>query len=164
MKFLCFLFLALALFSVGRSFVGADFTSASFKLENPINVQGGNQSSSSSFQYISTTSQLTQGQSTSISFGQNAGFLYFPDVVVTPPSSGGGGGGGGYTNVATPGLSIDCKVADFNCDKYVNIFDLSILLYYIKRPNLISPLHDLSEDAKIDFTDISILFYYWDEA
>lgn len=168
MKIFSIFFLGLTLFSIGYTLVLADFSSASFTLENPINFIGGGESSSSSFQYISTTGQITQGQSTSASFAQNAGFLYFPEVVVPPPvppppvpPPGGGGGGGVYI----PGLEIiTCsRVADFNCDGHVSIFDLSILLYYMEHTSPIITTYDLSGDGKIDLTDISILFYYWDE-
>lgn len=66
----------------GSSF--ANFTSTSFELENPSTavIEGG-QSSSSSFQYLSSTGQINQGQSTSATFAQNAGFLYFP--IATSP-------------------------------------------------------------------------------
>ncbi|MFA6585589.1 MAG: hypothetical protein WCS86_00280 [Candidatus Paceibacterota bacterium] len=76
--FFVFIF-GLVFFSV----VEADFTSTNFKLENPINIISGEQSTSPSFKYLSTTSQLVQGQSTSTNFTQNAGFLYFP--IATSP-------------------------------------------------------------------------------
>ena len=60
------------------SVVSADFSSTNFILENPVNTIGGGHSTSSSFQYLSTEAQLIQGQSTSTSFTQNAGFLYYP--------------------------------------------------------------------------------------
>ena len=61
----------------------ADVSSPSFKVENPINTIGGGQSSSSSFQYISSTGELDIGQSSSISFLHNIGLLYFP--IATSP-------------------------------------------------------------------------------
>lgn len=154
MRIFIFLVLGLAVFSS----VSADFTSTSFELENPINFLEGGQSSSSSFQYISATGQVTQGQSTSSTFAQNAGFLYFPAVSTTPVDVGGGGGGGGRE-----GLILDgCRIADFNCDTRVNIFDLSILLYYVAQPIPTIDPYDLSKDTKVDFVDTSIVFYYWD--
>ena len=73
--------LAVFLFSF-YSLATASFTSTSFELENPsTSVISGGQSSSTSFQYLSTTGQLTQGQSTSTAFSQNAGFLYFPTAT-----------------------------------------------------------------------------------
>ncbi len=66
---------------VFSSIVSADFSSTSYVLENPINIISGGQSTSSSFQYISTNAQTAQGQSTSVSFAQNAGFLYFPTAT-----------------------------------------------------------------------------------
>src|ERR1035437_1614043 len=81
MKIFSALFFSLILFSVVCTFALADFSSANFTLENPINIIGGGQSSSSSFQYFGSTGQLTNGQSTSSSFAQNAGFLYFPTAT-----------------------------------------------------------------------------------
>ena len=75
-------------------------------------------------------------------------------------SDAGGGGGGVYSIV--PGLGLECKIADFNCDEHVNILDLSILLYYIENPSSSIARYDLNQDSILGFTDISILFYYWD--
>src|SRR3989344_4570772 len=77
-----FLILILLVFGAGAfSYAFADFSSASFTLENPINIIEGGQSSSSSFQYFSSTGQLTSGQGTSTSFLGNTGFLYFPTAT-----------------------------------------------------------------------------------
>ena len=62
----------------------ADFSSTNFKLENPINIIEGGQSSSGSFQYFSNTAQTDQGQSISTNFRENIGFLYFP--IATSPT------------------------------------------------------------------------------
>lgn len=64
------------------SFASANLTSTSFQIENPSTaVVSGGQSTSSSFQYLSSLSQILQGQSSSTSFTQNAGFLYFPSAT-----------------------------------------------------------------------------------
>jgi hypothetical protein len=63
------------------NFAQADLTSTNFVLENPVNIIEGGQSSSTSFQYLSSTGQLTSGQSTSSNFTQNAGLLYFPTAT-----------------------------------------------------------------------------------
>ncbi|MEK7539530.1 MAG: hypothetical protein AAB595_02755 [Patescibacteria group bacterium] len=76
-RILIFILILVVIFSVAQ----ADFTSTNFQLENPINIINGGESSSSNFQYLSTTSQLTQGISTSGSFAQNTGFLYFPTAT-----------------------------------------------------------------------------------
>lgn len=81
MKIFSALIFSLFLFSVACTFSQADFTSTNFQLENPINIIEGGQSSSSSFKYFSSTGQLTNGQSISNSFAQNAGFLYFPTAT-----------------------------------------------------------------------------------
>jgi hypothetical protein len=66
MKFFSVFVLGLAIFFIVGTVVLADFTSTSFELENPINFLGGGESSSSSFQYISTIGQLVQGQNSSL--------------------------------------------------------------------------------------------------
>ena len=81
-KHLFCIFLGLVFFT----FAHADFSSTSYTMENPVNIIEGGQSSSSSFQYLSSTGQLTSGQSTSTSFAENAGFLYFP-TASTPALS-----------------------------------------------------------------------------
>ncbi len=84
------LLIFILVFFVGIS-ADANLISTSFELENPSTaVVSGGQSSSSSFQYIASTSQIIQGQSTSTSFQQNAGFLYFP-IATTPVVSAGAG-------------------------------------------------------------------------
>lgn len=159
MKIFSALIFSLAIFSVAQ----ADFTSTSFELENPVTVIEGGQSSSSSFQYISSTGQLTSGQGTSSSFIQNVGFLYFPvEVSATPPVVPGGGGGSGVV-VLLPGLDINCTIADFNCDTHVNLLDLSILIYYIGQTGPTIDLYDLNNDNRVGLVDISIMFYYWDD-
>src|SRR5262245_46759043 len=73
---------ALLVFSLAFfSLVSADFSSTSYSLENPINIISGGQSTSSRFQYTSTNAQTAQGQSASLNFSQNAGFLYFPTAT-----------------------------------------------------------------------------------
>jgi len=67
------------------SFTYAQYTeSSNFKIENSlIGIMEGGISTSSSFQYISSSGQLESGQSDSTGFGSNAGFLYFP-IATTP--------------------------------------------------------------------------------
>jgi hypothetical protein len=158
MKIFIPLVLAFTLFS----FASADFTSTSFELENPINFMEGGRSSSSSFQYISATGQTTQGQSSSASFGQNAGFLYFPALDEDEEED--TGGGGGVSGSIPAGLIYvgACRIADFNCDKYVNILDLSILLFYLNKTGSKVIPFDLNDDNIINLGDISIMFYHWD--
>ncbi len=85
--------------------------------------------------------------------------MYFPGIVETPIDPGTGGGGGSHSGLV---FVNGCKIADFNCDGVVNIFDLSVLLYYIGRSGSEIIPYDLNEDSKIDFVDTSIVFYYWD--
>ena len=73
-KTFIFIILSLMYFSVVR----ANFTSPSFTVENSINVIGGVESSSSSFKSYGVTGQLEGGKSSSSSFLQNDGFMYFP--------------------------------------------------------------------------------------
>ena len=87
-KTLIFIMFGLMFFSVAR----ANFTSPSFTVENPVNVIGGVESSSSSFQSFGVTGQLENGQSSSNSFLQNAGFMYFP-LATSPTVSATAGNG-----------------------------------------------------------------------
>jgi hypothetical protein len=58
--------------------------SSSFSIENPlVGIMEGGMSTSSSFQYVSSSGQLENGQSSSTNFTSNAGFLYFP-IATTP--------------------------------------------------------------------------------
>ncbi len=106
------------------------------------------------------------GGATCISQGFTGGFLFCAPVCTFDTSSctlGGGGSGGGRPNIKKDlEPKTGCKIADFNCDRYVNIFDLSILLYYLEHSDQNITLYDLSKNGKVNFTDISILFYYWD--
>lgn len=70
----------------------ADSSSSSFRLENPSFSDGGGESSSASFRYISSLGQLVIGGSSSASFEQNAGFLYFPSATAPAISAAAGNG------------------------------------------------------------------------
>ena len=55
-----------------------------------------------------------------------------------------------------------CGRSDLNCDKKVNITDLSMLLYYWKKT--VDPLKvraDINKDKIVNTTDFSILLYDW---
>jgi hypothetical protein len=78
MKLFCALFFGLIIFSVAH----ADYTSTSFQLENPVTVISGGESSSPNFRYFSSTGELTDAQSVSSSFTQNAGSLFYPLVYM----------------------------------------------------------------------------------
>ena len=83
------------------------------------------------------------------------------------PPGGGSGGGGSSSDPDddevfpyVPGKN--CKLADFNCDGFVNILDLSILLYYQSKTGSVISFYDLNKDGRVGFADASIMFYYWD--
>jgi hypothetical protein len=62
---------------------------------------------------------------------------------------------------APPEAAPACRdLADFNGDGFVNIRDLSILLYFADRGERIER-HDINEDGTINIVDISIMFYCW---
>lgn len=153
---LCFLILTLWVSIVSAS----ELTSPSFIVRDPVIGAGGGYASSGSFNLFQSIDSLLIGVGSSATFFiGHYGFLYFEDeaVVIPPPPPPGGGGGG-----ARVGLQLNCQIADFNCDNLVNIFDLSILLYYMDQPSPVVDLYDLSKDNKVDFVDTSIVFYYWD--
>ncbi|HEY4502955.1 MAG TPA: dockerin type I domain-containing protein [Candidatus Paceibacterota bacterium] len=160
--FSCLLLLLLT-FTLGVSVVGvaraSDLTSSSFIIRDPVIGTGGGYGSSATFKMFQSEDESIIGSGSSTTFLGRYGFLYFPaeDIITSPTPSGGGGSGGGG------GLLLYCRTADFNCDRRVDIFDLSILLYYIEQSGPAFAPYDLSGDGKFDLTDISILFYYWDE-
>jgi hypothetical protein len=164
-KAFLFLIAFVVVFFVARNSL-ADFTSLNFEIENPSTaVAGGGESSSSNFQYISSTSQIDQGESTSLNFLQRAGFLYFPSVSATSTTgttTTGTSSGGHYPRVSEEERRRIIRVADFNRDGYVDLVDMSILLYYYGHtgPEIIP--YDLSNDGVIDIIDASILLYYWE--
>lgn len=83
------LFFVFLLFS--KSFA-QNLSSTSFEIENPTFMLEGGQASSPSFQYLSNTGEFAIGESTSTSFSNNLGFLYFPiatsPVVTATPGAG----------------------------------------------------------------------------
>ena len=60
-----------------------DFTSTNFILRDPVVTIEGGYSSSTNFQFFSSTGQNAIGETTSTSFTQRSGFLYFP-TATTP--------------------------------------------------------------------------------
>ena len=155
--FLFFLVLILYVSIGGGDVVASDLTSASFIIRDPVIGAGGGYGTSATFQLFSSEDTLFTGLGTSAGFIGEYGFLYFPaEISPSPTPTPGGGGGGGVIYVGV------CRIADFNCDNYVNIFDLSILLYYVERSGPEIAPYDLSKDNLVDFVDTSIMFYYWD--
>ena len=80
----------------------ADFSSGSFTVRDPVIAEYGGNSTSTSFEQLSSGGQAAIGESTSSSFIVKSGFLYFSDVITsspppptptpTPLPTGGGGG------------------------------------------------------------------------
>lgn len=68
-----FLFLIFAF-----SIYAEDYTSSNFILRDPVITIAGGRSTSSSFEFFSSTGQTAPGESTSSGFTYRAGFLYFP--------------------------------------------------------------------------------------
>lgn len=148
-------FLCVLIFALWIPFgFASDLTSTNFIIRDPVIGTGGGYATSGTFQLFQSLDESVIGVGSSGTFIGHYGFLYFPPLVdeVVPPPPGGGGGG----------LKISCRIADFNCDNYVNIFDLSILLYYVAESGPKIVPFDLNKDNKVGFTDISIVFYYWD--
>ncbi len=160
------LFLCLLIFTLCASFASAsDLASPTFIIRDPVIGTGGGYGASGSFKMFQSLDPTLIGVGSSGSFLGHFGFLYFPPLedIVIPPTGGGGGGGGGGVIVDYPPYIGGCKIADLNCDGYVDIFDFSILLYYYKNQTGFTEIHDLKPDGKIDLSDISVMFYYWDE-
>jgi hypothetical protein len=83
-----FILFFLALFFVAGSVNSQEFTSSNYIVLDPV-MNAGGYGSSANFQLLGVISQVSNGTSTSFSFGDNAGFLYFPfastPVVSTTP-------------------------------------------------------------------------------
>lgn len=95
------------IFVCGTAFA-TDFSSTNFISRDPVTSEGGNYSSSQTFQLWSSVAQPAIGKSTSASNELRSGFLYFsvsvtpppPPPPPPPPSSGTGSG-----SVTTPGTA-----------------------------------------------------------
>ena len=91
-KTFCFLVFGAFLFSPISDLNADEYTSASFKVLDPITSSGASFSTSSSYQLESSFGQISIGTSSTSSFGLSAGFLYFPFVTapVISPTAGDG--------------------------------------------------------------------------
>jgi len=64
-----------------------------------------------------------------------------------------------YFNIPRCGL---LEQPDLNCDGRVNIIDVSILMFYFKRPLVPGrEFVDLNGDGKVDIIEFSIIAYFW---
>ncbi|MBI2635446.1 MAG: hypothetical protein HYW79_02780 [Parcubacteria group bacterium] len=77
-----FLFFAAAILILPSFVFATDFSSDSFKVRDPV-MNSGSYGTSESFKLFGSITEIAVGTSTSLSFGDNAGFLYFP-FVTTP--------------------------------------------------------------------------------
>jgi hypothetical protein len=142
-----------------------EFSSANFKIKDPVISIGGGLVTSTNFLLQGSIGQPAPGTSTAASFELRAGFLFFPAPVAptvpspTPPILG-----------VLPGraflriipLRPRCvRIGDLNCDGKINLTDLSIFLYFLNQPRQIASRYDINEDGVLDLRDISIMFYYW---
>ncbi len=86
--------------------------------------------------------------------------------------SGGGGGGGGASSGNGPVINYipplnkevkECtRIADLNCDSYVDLIDFSIMYYWYEKDNPPERV-DLRPDGEINIFDFSVMAYYWSE-
>ena len=58
-------------------------------------------------------------------------------------------------------FTVQCNGADLNFDGKVNIFDLSILLYFWKQSNPWNVCADINKDKNVNVVDFSIMMYEW---
>jgi chitodextrinase len=77
----------------------------------------------------------------------------------------------GNTSAATSALSVrtialpSCIVADLNCDRVVDIFDLSIMMSHWNEINVPVIFGDIDQDGKVNVFDLStLLSHYGDRA
>ncbi len=66
----------------------------------------------------------------------------------------------GTKNILREKLARCPRTADLNNDCLVNLFDFSILAYWLDRPNP-PPAVDLEKNKIVDLKDFSIAAYYW---
>jgi len=148
-------------------------SSTNFILETGVIDVGGGNSTSTGFNLKGSLGQPAPGVSSSTSFILLGGFLNFPLISAAPPPllpptlvvipvPGGGGGGTGYylLRKKVPILP-KCFVADLNCDGWVDIVDLSVLLYFYGETGPTIAPYDFNGDGTINLPDISIMMYYW---
>ncbi|OGZ95821.1 MAG: hypothetical protein A3A28_06000 [Candidatus Sungbacteria bacterium RIFCSPLOWO2_01_FULL_47_32] len=175
-----------------------EYTSSNFKVLDPVlDVSAGPLATSASYANLTAVGQTAIGRSTSGSFRLLSGFLYFfqptpsvlpPEPSPQPPNSGGGGGPPGIITYFPPFLQkiikpflpspvpvpppilapVACSTgkdnfdrADLDCDGKVNFADLSILFYYLPRTTILSRIADINGDGRLDYTDLSIMFNEW---
>jgi len=163
--------IAIVLMSALPSAFATDYSSASFKVSNPVIEELGGISNSTSFRLLGSIPFIEPRRSTSTSYINIPAFPAFPGSTTTvstatPPTGGGGGGGGGVApDPSKPKPKLTDKNflrVDFNRDGFVNFIDFSILLYYFDKTGSIIIPFDLNEDGLVDMVDISIFMYYWD--
>ena len=58
-------------------------------------------------------------------------------------------------------FTVQCNGADLNFDNKVDIFDLSILLYFWGQSNPWNVCADINKDKSVDVVDFSIMMYEW---
>jgi len=58
-------------------------------------------------------------------------------------------------------FTVQCRGADLNFDGKVDIFDLSILLYFWNQSNPWNICADINKDGNVDIVDFSIMMYEW---
>ena len=58
-------------------------------------------------------------------------------------------------------FTVQCNGADLNFDGKVNIFDLSILLYFWGQSNPWNICADINKDKNVNVVDFSIMMYEW---
>ena len=85
--------------------------------------------------------------------GGGAGFILFP-AIITPPIL------PNFTLEERP--RICARIADYNCDGFVNIVDFSVLIYWFNRLP-VPPEIDLTDDQRVDLRDFSVMAFYWYE-
>lgn len=81
------LFFTLAIFGKSRISLATDYTSSHYILRDPVLSEGAGYASSSTFQYLTSIGQAFIGESTSTSFINRSGFLYY-STVTNPVLSG----------------------------------------------------------------------------
>lgn len=165
---------ALAWFAPFPAAFAAEFTSASFKVIDPVISVGGGHSTSPSFQLEQSAGQPAVGISTSLNFQLQGGFLFFPAPAAAAPAP---APAPALAGLIPPGLVSGIRLffpaeipaacpsgmlaADLDCDGVVGLKDLSIFLYFSGAP--VPNRADFNHNAAVNVKDLSILFAGWNE-
>ena len=131
---------------------------------SPSNATNTNVVWSSSNTAVATVDSAT-GKVTAVSAGSvtitatttDGNFVATYNLTISNPATGGGGGGGGGSILPA---AKTCKMADINCDGFVNEYDFSIMMTDWGNTGATNPA-DINKLGIVNEYDFSLLMAYW---